>query len=191
MHQTSDGEVCHHQTVELLSHQVWGLTAQHYFGATQMGLEFVQRSLYFPPLMIQRSQFCSRSSFVIKDCREQAVDGFRTLNPFQPILYDSDDNSIFLVSLVFWGPIDSGQVRAVRKLFFAWETEVCLYSPEQIGACATCLFPQLKSVEVPVRKAQHSFAQRRQHLLGKGDLPGFVASNTGTEQDVCSVLDQG
>jgi len=105
MHQASDGEMRHHQAIELLSYQVGGLTAQHYFGTTQMGLEFVQRCLYFPSLMIQRRQFRSWRLFVVKDCGEQAIDRLRPLDPIQPVLYDSNDNSIFFVPLVCPGAV--------------------------------------------------------------------------------------
>src|SRR5664279_1835388 len=155
-----------------------------------MGLEFVQRSLYFPSFMVQRSQFFGRTYFVIKDCCEQSVDWFRTLNPLQSVLYDSNDNSIFFVTLVFLRSIDSAKVRSIRKSLFAWQADVCLNSPEQIGTCATGLHPQLKSVEVPVRKAQHPLAQRMQHLLGKRDLPGLIAPNSSAEQNVGSVFNQ-
>src|SRR5271169_496663 len=97
-----------------------------------MGLEFVQCSLYFPALMIQRGQFCGWSFFVIKNRRKQAVDGFRTLNSFQAIFYDSNDNAIFFSPLILPRVIDSAQVRAIRKPFFAWQTKVFLNSPEQI-----------------------------------------------------------
>src|SRR5208337_546252 len=191
MHQTTDGEVCHHQTVEFLPHQVWRLTAHHYLGATQMGFEFVQRSLYFPSLMIQRGQFHGWSSFMIENRREQAVDGVSTRNPFQSVFYDSNENSVFFTSLILLRCIHPAQIRSLWKPLLARQANVGLNSPEQISASATGTFPQFKAIEVPIRKAQHPLTQRRQNFLGKCDLPSFIAPHAGAEQDVCSILDQG
>ena len=43
MHQAANGKVRHHQPVEFLPHQIWGLAAQDDFGAAQMSLELVKR----------------------------------------------------------------------------------------------------------------------------------------------------
>ena len=61
VHQTSNGEVSHHEAVEFLANQVGGLAAQDDLGAAQMGLEFVERGFDFPALMIERGQFFSGS----------------------------------------------------------------------------------------------------------------------------------
>src|ERR1019366_8196973 len=45
VHQTADGEVGHHEAIELLAHQIGSFAAQHDLGAAQMGLELVERSL--------------------------------------------------------------------------------------------------------------------------------------------------
>ena len=96
MHQTTNGKMRHHQTIELLPDRVRSLTAQHYVGAAQMGFEFIQRSLYFPALVIQSGQFFGWCYFVIKNCREQAIDGLCTLNTLQAIFNNSNENAIFL-----------------------------------------------------------------------------------------------
>ena len=38
VHQSTDGEVGHHESVELLAHQIGCLAPQHDLGAAQMGL---------------------------------------------------------------------------------------------------------------------------------------------------------
>ena len=52
----SDGEVSHHEAVELLADEVRRLAAQDDPGAPQMGLEFVERGFDFPALMIEGRQ---------------------------------------------------------------------------------------------------------------------------------------
>jgi hypothetical protein len=45
MHQAPDREVGHQESEELLSDQIWSPASQDDFGATQMGLQFVQGGL--------------------------------------------------------------------------------------------------------------------------------------------------
>src|SRR5664279_6512642 len=191
MHQATDGKMCHYQAIELLSYQIRGLTAQHYVGATQMSFEFVQRSLNFPSFMIQSGQFSGWRCFVIKNRRDQAIDGLCILNSLQSVFNNSNNNTMFFVTLILLRRIYSAQVRAIRESLFTGQTDACLNSPEQIRIRTNRQFPQFKSVEIPIRKAQHPLAQASQHFLGKGDLPGFIAPHAGTEQDVCPILDQG
>jgi hypothetical protein len=53
MHESTDSEVSHHEAIELLPNQVWGLAAQYDLGASQMGLEFIQRRFNLSPLVIE------------------------------------------------------------------------------------------------------------------------------------------
>jgi len=45
VHQPANGEVGHHEAVELLPHQIGGFAAQDDLGAPQVRLQFVQRGL--------------------------------------------------------------------------------------------------------------------------------------------------
>jgi hypothetical protein len=67
MHQATDREVGHHESEELLSNQIWSPASQDDFGATQMGLQFVQGGLDFPAFMIESSEFDGRSFVVIEN----------------------------------------------------------------------------------------------------------------------------
>ncbi len=49
VHQATNGEMGHHQAVELLADHVGGLAAQNDPGAAQMGLQFIEAGLDFPP----------------------------------------------------------------------------------------------------------------------------------------------
>jgi len=57
VHQTADGEVGHHEAVELLAHKIGGFAAKHDLGAAQMGLEFVEGSFDLPAFVIEGSKF--------------------------------------------------------------------------------------------------------------------------------------
>ena len=67
VHQTADGEVGHHEAIELLAHQIGSFAAQHDLGAAQMGLELVERSFYLPAFMIEGCQFLGRGLAGIED----------------------------------------------------------------------------------------------------------------------------
>ena len=56
MHQSADGKVGHHQSIELLTYQIGGLAAQHDVSTAQMSLEFVKRGFYLPSLVIESRQ---------------------------------------------------------------------------------------------------------------------------------------
>jgi len=63
VHQAADGEVGHHQPVELLADEDRGfLPTQHDAGAAQMGLELVERAFDLPALVVKRGQFRGRSA---------------------------------------------------------------------------------------------------------------------------------
>ena len=74
MHQTADGEVGHHQAVELLPYQIGSFAAQHDLSPAQMSLEFIESIFYFPALMIKGCQFRGLR-FRVKDSRCEPIDG--------------------------------------------------------------------------------------------------------------------
>src|SRR5208283_4851708 len=191
MHQAANGEVCHDQPVKFLLHQVWCFATQYYFGAAQMGFEFVQCSFDFPPFMIQRRQFRSRCCFIIHNRCDQPIDRLSPLNALQSVLDYSDYNSVFTSSLVLLGTIDSAQVRTVGKPLFTRQATVFIHSPKQITTSATRMVPKVEPGKIAVGKTKHSLAQRRNYFLGKSDLPRVDGSHPGSKQDMCPVLDQG
>ena len=61
VHQAADGEVRQEQPIELLTDQVRGLAAQHDLRAAQVGLQFVERRLDLPALVVERGQLTRRA----------------------------------------------------------------------------------------------------------------------------------
>src|ERR1035437_4314387 len=82
VHEATDCEMRHQQTVELLSYQVRRLAPQNDARSPQMSLEFVECGFDFPTFVIDRRQFGGRRQFVVED-RVAA-------GPFQRHRYGSD-----------------------------------------------------------------------------------------------------
>ena len=57
VHQLTNGEVRQQKTIELLPYRFRGFAAQHDLAPPEMGLQFVERVFYLPPLVIERRQF--------------------------------------------------------------------------------------------------------------------------------------
>ena len=96
MHQTTNREVGHHESEELLSNQIWSSASQDDFGATQMSLQFVQGGLDFPAFMIESSELDGRSFVVIEYRRDEPVDRLGVRNAIQAIVDDADLDAVGL-----------------------------------------------------------------------------------------------
>src|SRR5437016_9909555 len=74
VHQLTDGEVRQQKTIELLPYQFWGFAAQYDLAPPEMGLQFVKRVFYLPPLVIEGGQFFGRCPEWIQDGSHQPVE---------------------------------------------------------------------------------------------------------------------
>jgi len=86
VHQATDGEVRHQESVELLAHKVGGFAAQHDLGTAQVGLEFVERGLDLPSLMIKSCQLAGWSLVRIEDGGCQPINRLGTLDSFKTVI---------------------------------------------------------------------------------------------------------
>ena len=77
VHESAYGKVCHHEPVELLLYELGGFAAQHDAGVSQVCFEFIERALYLPPFVVQRSQFLSRCLGRGQDGGDEAIELFR------------------------------------------------------------------------------------------------------------------
>ena len=73
VHQPAYRKMRHQQTIELLLDQFRRLTPQYDLRPAQMGLEFIERRLDLPALVIQSRQFFGRSLCVVEDGSDQAI----------------------------------------------------------------------------------------------------------------------
>lgn len=90
MHQASYREMCKHQAVEFLTNKFRCFAPQAQTRAAQMGLEFVERGLDLPTLVIKCRQIASRCVCRIKDRRHQRVGLVAILHAVQSIAQDTD-----------------------------------------------------------------------------------------------------
>src|ERR1039457_98529 len=94
VHQTANGEVSHHEAVELLAHQIGRFAAQHDLGAAQVGLEFIECGFYLPALMIKSCQLAGWSLARVEDCGRQPIDWLGTLDPLKAIIDHPQDDAV-------------------------------------------------------------------------------------------------
>src|ERR1039458_6105109 len=191
VHQAADGEVSHHQAVELLTHQIGGFAAQHDLGSAEVGLEFIERGVDLPALVIKGSQFPGRSLGGIEDGGRQAIDRLRALDTLQAIVDHPQDLSVAFVPPVSLRRIHVAQIGTIRQALLAGHAHVLFHPPEQIGACCLPQLPQFEAKEISVSQTKHATAQARKHRFGQRDLACPVTIYLAAKQHVCAVLHQG
>lgn len=98
VHQAANGKVGHHEPVEFLANQIGCLAAQDDPGAAQVGLEFVERRLDFPALMVEGGQLCRRGRRVIQDGGDQPIDRLGTGDAIETIVDDAHLDASGLVA---------------------------------------------------------------------------------------------
>ncbi len=81
MHQATDGEVGHQQTVEFLTHQVRRLATQDDASSPQVGFQCIQGRLNLPAFVVQCCQFRGRSPYRVEDGGNQAINGLGSSHP--------------------------------------------------------------------------------------------------------------
>ena len=85
VHHAANGEVGHHQPMKLLAHQLWSLAAQDDIGAAQARLQFRQRRLDFPALVIERGQFLGGRLLRIENGGDETIDRLGVGDALQPV----------------------------------------------------------------------------------------------------------
>src|ERR1700720_1919410 len=117
VHQLADGKVRQQKTIELLPYQFRGFAAQHDLTPSEMGLQFVKRVFYLPPLVIERSQFFGRRPERIKDGSHQSVDRFGVGYALKLIVNDTNSYAFRFVPRILLGRVDGAEIRAIAQSF--------------------------------------------------------------------------
>ena len=190
MHQAANGEVGHHETVELLTDQIGCLAPKDNPRAPQVGLEFIQCRFNLPTFMIEGGQLMCWSQLGIEDRCDQSINGLGPGYPFQPILDDSDDHAVGFVPAVPFGGVNPAQIGAIGQASLARQPQVLPDPPEQLSTRRPCLVPKLESKELPIREAQHPMVQPREHSLGQGNLSRAITSHLAAKQHVGAAFHQ-
>jgi len=154
VHQSADGEVSHHQAMELLFHQVRRLGARHDPRSPEVGFKFVHIRLDLPVLVVQGHQFHRRGLARVQDGGDPAVEGPGPRDAFQFVLDDPDGDRSRVLAPVPGGRIDAAQVRSVRQALVTGRDRVFFRSPQQVRALRRRPFPQPEAKEIAVGKAR-------------------------------------
>src|SRR5882757_3087726 len=177
VHQLADGEVRQQKTIELLPHQFRGLAAQYDLTPPEMGLQFVKRVFYLPPLVIERGQFFGRRPERSMDGSHQPVDRFGVGYALELIVNDTNSYAFRFVPRILLGRIDGAEIRAIAQSLVYLKSQVLAHSPEQVATASLGFGPQRETEEKAIRQTQHPGLQLGNHLLGQRDLAGGVASS--------------
>src|SRR5712671_305873 len=188
VHQLADGEVRQQKTIELLPYQFRGFAAQYDLTPPEMGLQFVKRVFYLPPLVIERGQFFGRRPEWIKDRSHQPVDRFGVGYALELIVNDTNSYAFRFVPRILLGRVDGAEIRAIAPSFVNLESQVLPHSPEQVATASLGFGPQRETKEKSIRQTQHPGLQLGNHLLGQSDLAGGVASHPATQQHMRAIL---
>src|SRR5947208_2868342 len=188
VHQLADGEVRQQKTIELLPYQFWGFAAQHDLAPPEMGLQFVKRVFYLPPLVIEGGQFFGWRPEWIQDGSHQPVDRLSVGYALKLIVNDTNSYAFRFVPRILLGRIDDAPIRTIAQSFVYLESQVLAHSPEQVATASLGFGPQLETEEKSIRQTQHPGLQLGNHLLGQSDLAGGVASHPATQQHMRAIL---
>src|ERR1022692_4918784 len=110
VHESPDGKMRHHQSVEFLAYQVWRLAAQDDFGSTQVRFQFVQGGLDFPTFVIQRRQFLGRRLAGIQNARHQPINRLGPSYPLQRVFNHAHPDSVATPATVLVRAINRAQI---------------------------------------------------------------------------------
>jgi len=94
----------------------------------QVGLEFIERRLYFPPLVIEGGQFSRWSLFGVQDGCQKPIEGFRVRNALKDVFDDPDGNTVTAMAPVLGRGVDRGEVGAVIEVVLTGKMMVLLGS---------------------------------------------------------------
>src|SRR5271167_1737337 len=100
VHETTDGEMRHQQTIELLPYQIRRLTAQDDMSAPQVSLEFIERRFDLPAFVIERRQFGGWRECVAQNRGSQPIQRLCPLDSFQAVFDDPYHDSVARATLV-------------------------------------------------------------------------------------------
>jgi hypothetical protein len=65
MHQTSDGEMSHHEAIKLLTDKLWCLDTKDNSCSSQMGFQLIQSCFDLPAFMVESSQLSCGSVLIL------------------------------------------------------------------------------------------------------------------------------
>ena len=135
-----------------------------------MSFEFIQRSLNLPSLMIQSRQFSGRRCFVIKNRRDQTIDGLCTLNSSNRYSITRTTTPFSFMTLMY-----SADVRAIGKPLFTGQTAVFLDSPEQIRTLYQSPVSTIQIRRNSYPQGTASPCAGKSALPWQSDFPCFIA----------------
>src|SRR5439155_12377590 len=123
----------------------------------------------------------------VEDVRDQAV---RAAKAVDPIIDESDQDALPVLTAVLRRGVDLGQIGAVGKLPHLRQNQLQLRPPDQLRSRGNCLLPQRITEKVPIRQTEHVPAQLSQDATCDRGLAYVVPVHLSPEEHVRAVLDE-
>jgi len=147
-----------HQTIELLLDQFRRLAPQYDLRPAQMGLEFIERRLDLPALVVLSRQFFGRSLCVVEDGSDQAINRLGAGQIVQVIIDHPQHHGVLVSASVRCRRVDSAEIRAVRQVLVWMQNSVAPGSPKQVRASTGRPYPKLMTQKETVGLTEHALA---------------------------------
>ena len=103
-----------------------------------MRLEFVERGLDFPLLVVQIRQFFGGSVLVVQNSSDEAVDRIGVRNLVHVVVDHRHYDGVAISSPVRGRRIDAAEIRTVRQRSVRFQDGIAAGSPEQIRTGLGC-----------------------------------------------------
>src|SRR5947208_14042632 len=120
-----------------------------------MGLQFVKRVFYLPPLVIEGGQFFGWRPEWIQDGSHQPVDRLSVGYALKLIVNDTNSYAFRFVPRILLGKIDGAEIRTIAQSLVYLKSQVLAHSPEQVATTSLGFGPQRETKEKSVRQPQH------------------------------------
>ena len=176
--------MCQQQAVELLPDQVGLLAVQNDAVTSQVSLEFVERGLDFPALVVQGGELPGRRALGFQHTSQQAVQRLSTLHPSRVVFHHPHRDAPSALPPLPLRCTHRAHVRPVAHASLAWKTLVLRESAYKIGTCEASNTPHVVSKEFPISQAEHALLNLLHHLPRQGQLALAVRAESGSEQHV-------
>jgi len=163
VHQGADREVRQKKAPRFLPDQLGRFAAEHALGATQMGLEFVECSLDFPALVIERREFVGGRPGRLEDVGDEAIRGVCAGRARERVRDDPHRDRCPVAALAPRIPAEFTPVRPVGPALQNRQRERRAGPPDEGRAGGARRTPEIEPEQATIGKAQHRARERREH----------------------------
>src|SRR5881628_870464 len=146
-----------------------------------MSLDLVEGGLNGPAFRIEPRQLERWSLGRVEDIGYEPI---ALANAIHPIVDQSHQHAVAVLSPLLLRRIELGQVRAIAQSANLRNDQLELGSPDKLRSGGNCLFPKWIAEEVAIGQAQHVLPKPAQESTRDGHLSHIAAVHLRSEQHV-------